>query len=269
LPSGSIGNNIASLSSNARSVGEIGGLSNGRIPTTNAPLETSSFSSLTRGFGAPGNAAPGQGNQFGGLGGGKLGGIDDDANENEDFPALPSSSQLHPGLKHDGGSHLGSMLGGNNFGSESMGSASLFSPTTGSMSAPGSSVGSSLLDRTTRSSHLGSSLYPGTAQGSGLIGGLGGQSLDSGNLSNTSSLSNVTTPSLGGVSAGGGVPGGLLGNLGLPSSIGSGSGSSALNKDNRFGMAGLLEIIRSTEKVSFFLFSYFFWYLFTFRTHIS
>jgi hypothetical protein len=152
--------------------------------------------------------------------------------ENEDFPALP-------GHKHEGGGHLGSGL--------LSGGDSNIPPAMG--------LGSSLLERTTRAQQAQqqhSQLFPGSGGGGGL---------ESGNISSNSSLSGMTANSQ--------LPiGGGLGSIGTPAQTAIGqqqqqssatsaattsatttSGVSGLSKDARFGMAGLLENIRSTDKV--------------------
>lgn len=217
------------------------------------------------GLGRFGGHSAGSFNQLGGvrndddfLGGGN--------NDTDDFPALPSSNPL--GTKHDttSSNHLG-MLGNNSlFLKDTLGGSDIgltpglsssipgssppfFSPSNNTLQIPPAiGIGSSLLGgqaaggpgRGQIPTGHPSSLYP----SSGLPG------LDNGNISSNSNLSGVTGNSnltssqlnAPGVSS-------LLGGLGT-SITATAAPSPGLSKESRYAMAGLLETIRSTDKVS-------------------
>jgi hypothetical protein len=168
------------------------------------------------------------------LGSGAIGTVAD----SDDFPALPSQLNKHDAI----GSSVGhGMLGGSSIlgGGMDNSSSSLFSPAIGS---------ASLLDRTAPGTSLSSAPRAVGAPGNPLYPGGGfGSVMDSPTLSVASSLSvGSSQPS--------GLLAGLTGGAGASSSVSlAGLG---LNKETKFGMLGLLESIKSTDRVSDFSFPF-------------
>jgi hypothetical protein len=250
---GNVGGNFGGLQANLRpvGVGEIGA-GNGRIPSANDPNTT--LNSLNR-FG-PSNSG------FNPLTGPTIRGNDEDFLSNQeadDFPALPGQLGKHDhplgGMLGGGSSLLGDKFSdGSLTPNQSIPGASPLFPSPANLQAPPAlGLGSSLLGNAR--AHP---FPPGNPNA--LPGSIG--PIESGNVSSNSSLSGVTTASLG--TQGGGA--GLLGNLGLAGltgqstatqSLASQATSTALSKEARFGMAGLVENIRFTEKVISILFPLF------------
>lgn len=183
------------------------------LGSSGTPFDSSNFPMLGGGSGAP---SLGRNTSYGastyGAGGGQIRNDEDFTIEKEDFPALPGSHSSH---KSDASAVVGSNSMGRDLGL--VGGGSALAQAQAQQQQPAS--------------------QPAAAEYSGAFGSTPGFDRNSG-------------LNIGGLIGAQGAAGSVLSSIHGTASATSGAGGANVSAEVRFGLSGLLDIIRMTEKVT-------------------